>query len=372
MKPQLRVPSCLCLLAGGLLTGAPPANAQPQTVELIVNGGFETGDLTGWSAQAFPVDEFDLGTWVLNDGQPAVWNEEPFFPISGTHDAVSFNWGPGLRMLTSGPLAVPRGVTDAALRWADRILNSNAAFFDVDAQGHALEFRVLLVAPNGATLGEVFSTNPGDNPLQPGPNQRQSDVTALLQSVGGQTVHLAFVQQDDRLDSNGFASFMNVYLDDVSLSVTFDPTPEPEPEPEPVEITMDVLPQLQTNVINLEAALKATGLRRWLLDPLPVVVFSDESFNALSIDDVTLQFGDPELGGVVQPVAVCTGLVNRSRRRFLVLYFSLNEMWEAGAIDYDTTSLMLTGWTDDGTPFVGVNNVRVLAPKPPPRPKWWR
>lgn len=176
--------------------------------QLVVNGGFETGDLTGWTVNAT-----GNGSWQINDGTldppgPGL----PTAPIAGSFDAVSVQGGAGLRIL-SEPFAVPETVTSATLSWSDRIRN----FASVGFQDPNQEFRVLLLDSAGDTIQEIFSTDPGDPAQQLGPNTRSFDLTALLQSLEGQVVQIAFQEQDNR-------GFFNVNVDDVSLLVGTAPT----------------------------------------------------------------------------------------------------------------------------------------------------
>jgi hypothetical protein len=52
-------------------------------------------------------------------------------------------------------------------------------------------FRVLIEDASGGLIAEVWSTNTGDPAYQMGPNSLAIDVTALAQSIEGQTVVLS-------------------------------------------------------------------------------------------------------------------------------------------------------------------------------------
>jgi len=170
--------------------------------DLIVNGGFETGDLTGWT-----VFNSGSGNWAINNGTFVPPSLAPVLPpISGNFDVISSQSGPGLHIL-SNPIVVPQNVASAVLSWQDRIRNFAPVFSDPNQ-----EWRVLVLDASGGLLQEVFSTNPGDPLQQVGPNSRSFDLTSLLQSLEGQTIHVGFEQQDN-------LSFFNATLDDVSLQV---------------------------------------------------------------------------------------------------------------------------------------------------------
>lgn len=183
----------------GGMSGLAGASA---TTQMITNGGFETGDFTGWN-----VINSGSGGWGINDGTfipLGPGNALP--PISGNFDAVSFQSGPGLRIL-SEPIIVPQNVTSAVLSWQDRIRNFSNQFSDPNQ-----EWRVLILDGSGGLIQEAFSTNPGDQLQQVGPNSRSFDVTSLLQTLEGQAIHISFQQQDN-------LNFFNATLDDVSLLV---------------------------------------------------------------------------------------------------------------------------------------------------------
>ena len=64
----------------------------------------------------------------------------------------------------------------------------------------------------GGLNSEIYSTNPGDPLIQLGPNSRSFDITALAQSLEGQTVVLS-------LEVDACCRHFNVNVDDVSLLV---------------------------------------------------------------------------------------------------------------------------------------------------------
>lgn len=188
-----------CVIAA-LSLMIPAAQAQ---IEHITNGGFETGDFTGWT-----ISNSGSGAWVINDGSvnppgPGA----PLAPISGSFDAISIQGGPGLH-LASECVAVPTNVTSAILSWDDRIRNHAGSFSDPNQ-----EWRVLLLDESGAELAEIYSTNPGDDLIQVGPNSNSADITALLQAHEGESVCVSFEEQDNLF-------YFNVSLDNVSLLIT--------------------------------------------------------------------------------------------------------------------------------------------------------
>jgi len=182
----------------------PVSRSAKATSNLIVNGGFETGDFSGWIV----TDSTGGGAWVINNGSFApISGRGPLPPLVGGFDAVSDQSGNGIRSLSQS-LVVPSGVTSAALSWLDRIHNFHSDFVDPQQ-----EFRVSLRDSGGSLIQEIFSTNPGDATTQPGPNPRSFDVTASLQAHAGETIRLVFEQEDN-------FNFFNATVDDVVLTVS--------------------------------------------------------------------------------------------------------------------------------------------------------
>jgi hypothetical protein len=173
---------------------------QAQT-ELITNGDFETGDLTGWTASQ---SGSHFG-WNINDGIIPTWATGIVAPLSGNYDVFTSQSGPGIAMI-SNPIVVPQTVVSANFSWVDRIFNYGVVFSDPNQ-----EFRVSILHGVDPPV-QIFSTNPGDPVSQPGPNPRSFDLTTLLQSLQGEIIQIQFTQQDN------LGNF-EVFVDDVSLLV---------------------------------------------------------------------------------------------------------------------------------------------------------
>lgn len=159
---------------------------------LIVNGDFETGGFGGWT-----VVDSGSGTYSINDGtfDPAS-PDGPLPPLSGNFSALSHQGGPGLHVLYQDIVVPAEG--DIALSWKDRIRNHATIYSDPNQ-----EFRVEIRDTTDRILETAFSTNPGD-PLFQELTARSFDLSAYA----GQTIRIAFVEQDDQL-------FFNVHLDDI-------------------------------------------------------------------------------------------------------------------------------------------------------------
>ena len=180
-------------------------SANAALIEHIANGGFESGDLSGWN-----VVNTGSGSWQINDGTFVPSGGSAHAPISGSFDAVTEQGGAGFHNLFQDIL-LPGAFSSAILSWDDRIINAASAFSDPNQ-----EWRVLIEDLAGNLISEVFSTNPGDT-NQVGPNSRLFDLTAILQPLVGQSVRVSFEEQDNLF-------FFNASLDNVSFTTT---VPEP-------------------------------------------------------------------------------------------------------------------------------------------------
>jgi len=179
---------------------------EPECIELVQNGGFESG-FDGWDRASDADDNCQV---LLNDGTqlpfPFVFTDAQT-PIEGSFDAFTQSTNPGTCKL-SQPINVPPGVTLALFSWKDRIFN-HAEDFEDPIQ----EARVRVSMGNHAAptdMAEIWSTDPGDTSIQQGPTFRSYDATDFLQ--GKTAVDLIFEQQDTLF-------FFNSYWDAVSMKV---------------------------------------------------------------------------------------------------------------------------------------------------------
>ncbi len=163
--------------------------------EMIVNGGFESGDLAGWT-----LDGGGAGGYTINDGtyDPAS-SDGPLPPFAGNFAAIADQFGNGTHALYQD-VVIPAGATDVTLAWSDRIRN-HAVMFAGNQQ-----FRVELRKPEDNTvLATLFATTNGMPLLNDWSNR-----VVNLKAWRGQTVRLAFVEVDG-------LGYLNVHLDNVSL-----------------------------------------------------------------------------------------------------------------------------------------------------------
>ncbi len=190
----------------------------PEGPELIVNGGFETGDFTGWTKETS-----GSGDFVINDGVLIpLSGDGPLPPFEGNFNTVTDQSGPGAHVIYQ-QLTIPTNATGPLLRWADRIRNHAGTFADNQV------FRVEVRDTNNVVLVVAYSTQPGDPALNDWV-QRSFDLSAFK----GQTIRVAFVEQDALF-------YFNVHIDKVSVTLgaptptTFDVYFGTNPTPGPAE-----------------------------------------------------------------------------------------------------------------------------------------
>ncbi len=171
------------------------SGAEPQL--LVVNGGFETGDFTGWTKLTS-----GSGDFVINDGtfRPAS-SDDPTPPFDGRFSALGVQTGAGTGLIYQD-LTIPASAPSVTLSWVDRIRNFATIFADNQ------QFRVEVRDLNNATLAVLFTTKPGD-PLLGDWAPRTLD----LGNYRGQTIRLAFIAQSALF-------YLDAHLDGVSLAAS--------------------------------------------------------------------------------------------------------------------------------------------------------
>ena len=196
------------------VTVTPSTTSGGGVSNLILNGDFETGNITGWTNTV----SGGANGWNINNGTlipPGGSTATPV--IAGGFDVVSTQSSPGLNLLSS-LITLPASFSSSILNWKDRIMNYNnglhpgcigspAGYFNPQQQ-----FRVELLNSSLSVITTVFSTNPGDPYFQAGPNIRNFNVTAALMPYAGQQVYVRFSQEAQYC-------YFNVTLDDIKLMV---------------------------------------------------------------------------------------------------------------------------------------------------------
>jgi len=210
--------ACLMVLAlgGGF-------SAHAGVLQLITNGGFATGDLTGWS-------EFDQaggsGSWFVSSTttSPLSGFADPG-PDGGTYFALTDQTGPGSHMLIQS-FTVPLGTTDIDL--------SFDMFSDDQDGGPFCGSTDYTVTPTQCARVDILTAGAGpfdlggsvvDNlydsasTVTEGPNPWVSynfDLTGVL--TPGDTYQLRFAETDNQ-------DFFQQGVDNVSILATVSPEP---------------------------------------------------------------------------------------------------------------------------------------------------
>ena len=163
--------------------------------EILFNGDFETGNLTGWTQE-----DVGAGGFVANNGtyDPAS-SDAASAPFAGSFSALSDQLGNGSHAIYQDVL-IPIGATSVVLSWRDRIHNHALQF------SSSQQFRVELRNPtNNAPLTTLFFTT-NNSPLF----TEWTNRSVNLMGWRGQYVRVAFVEVDG-------LGYMNVGLDNISL-----------------------------------------------------------------------------------------------------------------------------------------------------------
>ena len=165
--------------------------------ELVVNGGFETGDTTGWSVVNAGSGNFGVMSGTISP----ISGFTVLAPPAGTYAAMTDQTGPGSHILYQD-ISVPLGTTNLS---ATIYLHNRAVGWvtgtDLNPSGPAnQQFRVDIMNPvapvddvGSGVLLNVYQTQPGD-PLISG----YMPITANLTSFAGQTVRIRFAEVDNQ------------------------------------------------------------------------------------------------------------------------------------------------------------------------------
>jgi hypothetical protein len=174
--------------------------------ELIANGGFVSGDLTGWATAS---SAGSGGGWYVSDATVTPLNEFPTVgPNSGNDYAVTDGYGPGTNVLYQS-FTDPLGTTSAVL--------SFDAFLDDDFGASGFGGEVDLLAGNadpltGTPIASFFSQDTAVSNGVPNPYVAFSEDISGLLTPGGTYLIRAYES-----DSSGPINFG---VDDFSLSAT--------------------------------------------------------------------------------------------------------------------------------------------------------
>lgn len=164
-------------------------------IELLTNGDFESGDLSGWEV----TQEGSAEILLQDGGQNPPGPEGPVPPCSGQYSALTAQSGSSYHRLAQ-LIEVPSWPAEVTLSWTHSLANS-AFIFDQAEQ----RFLVRVTDEEGQLIREVFTTTP----------ESQSSPECLIQmhdlsDLRGQAIYVEFLQISN-------LGYFNVLLDDASL-----------------------------------------------------------------------------------------------------------------------------------------------------------
>lgn len=284
--------------------------------EYIVNGDFETGSFLGWT-----VVNIGSGSWEINDGTGDPPGPlDPIVPISGNYDAITIQESPNLVILSEG-FMVPLNVDSAQLDWKDRIFSYRALTDDLqEASVQIRDSTGILV------LSEIWSTNPGDSDIQPGPNVRSFDITSLLQGLEGQNIMLS-IEKVDTLN------FFNYIIDDISLVIDTI-----------TEVEIDIKPNSDPNCFNNNG----NGV-------IPVAIFGTTTLDVNDIDADTVELEGMEVKAVGKSNKLLAHIEDSNGDGIDDLIVQIED--EDGVFEIGSTSATLTGSLLNGTQIQGTDDI---------------
>jgi hypothetical protein len=194
----------------------------PALAATVTNGGFESGDLTGWTA----VEQTDsAGTWSVYTGTSTPTSEHEIdAPPCDTHAAI-FDQDEESASVLYQDLTLEAGETHtltfthyyrnyATVSDTETPLWISPDTLDYTTEGGNQQYRVDIMKPTAAPdsvaasdiLKSVYQTEPGD-----AADLAPTQVTVDLSAFAGQTVRLRFAASDSE-------SYLNVGVDCVSLA----------------------------------------------------------------------------------------------------------------------------------------------------------
>ncbi len=185
--------------------------------ELVTNGGFETGDFTGWHLQE---QSGGAGTWSVYSGTVSPLSAHPIpAPPQGTFAAISDQNDVASSILYQD-IALPPGTTDKLSMYAyytGYTTMDSPPSLDDNVSGNQ-QFRIDVMRPSAPLtsvapsdiLKTVFATQTGG-----AESMAPTVVTADLSAFAGQTVRLRIAQVDN-------SDYLNAGVD--AVSVTASPT----------------------------------------------------------------------------------------------------------------------------------------------------
>jgi len=191
------------------------AFASARADQLIVNGGFETGNLSGWTASSTGDGNFSVTSGTI---KPLTGNAT-VGPHSGTFYAVSDDFSGSQTQTLTQSFTTPTSFSTAILSFEMFVNDITGADFGSSGPGGKVTLLSSLGVPISVLYGPVDTF---ESPVgSPNPYLLFSqDIAALLNP--NTTYELQFSSTDT-------SALINVGVDDVSLVTTASTSPVPEP-----------------------------------------------------------------------------------------------------------------------------------------------
>lgn len=174
-----------CSLIGALWSWGTSA----QAVELIVNGGFETGTLSGWTTSGLTVagacgGGLNATDWTVSNSGAATNCNNPGAPPVGSFAAYNmFDAGAPTTYRLRQAVVLPNAITAATLAWRDSINDIHS--------GAPRVFSINVLNASGtAVLATLYTFNSAS--ITTGWVSRSVNATAALAPLSGQSVILEF------------------------------------------------------------------------------------------------------------------------------------------------------------------------------------
>jgi hypothetical protein len=191
------------------------ASATAAPIELVKNGGFETGNLTNWNRN----DTSNLrcasgGTnWNVSTSGAATNCVNAANPSGSTYAAYAMNDGPtNTAYKLFQDLVIPLGTFSGAFSFSLSSINTSDA---------SRTLAVRFLSTSGVALNTIYSASTSSNNAAWTTISR--DVSTFLKNHNGQTLRLEFANTIN----TGWTGGAGIGIDNVSLKVNVNAVPEP-------------------------------------------------------------------------------------------------------------------------------------------------
>jgi hypothetical protein len=218
--------------------------------QLITNGGFETGSLSGWTVTGEAGSYAGSGFFASNSTTTPQSGSTTVGPESGSYYAVSDGVGPATEIL-SQTFTVPAGAASVILSfglfvnsYGGDIVNTAAG---LDFSGAANQYGVVSLLSSGASLfstttGVLGNFYQGTDSAATNPNHYTNyndNITSLVEAGGTFTLRFAEVNN---------VNYLNMGVDNVSVVYT---AATATPEPSSIVLTLSALGAIWFGIMTL-------------------------------------------------------------------------------------------------------------------------